>query len=370
MDILRHAVVKNSSIPAHLQVRARILGLVRGGTLAPGTKLPSEPEIAELFSVSRMTANKAILSLVADGWLTRGKGKGTFVATAAGSPRRVAVMINEEPIFAAEDYYFGVLYWSVQSFCSEHSISTDLVGLGRPVDPSPELGLISINPSEPRVEDLCKLARGGSPVVLLGSSWTGFGLSSVDSDNVLGAALAVNHLADQGHRSVLFLGACPEDSNTQDRLKGFWTAVKSRGSLDPARCQELVTDTALGYGPETEADILRRLYALEGPTAIFAAGARLAMQVLTTVRTAGLRVPEDVAIVGYDDPEFLQLCFPSITTIRQPLAEMASRACQMILDQISTRDPRAERVLLEPSLIIRGSSVSRLDHAPSGHISE
>jgi DNA-binding LacI/PurR family transcriptional regulator len=370
MSILGKQIDKAASVPAHVQVRDRLLDLIQNGDLVPGQKLPPEPDIATMLGVSRMTANKSILALVADGYLVREKGRGTFVSQRlAPGLTRCAVAIREDPSGALEDYYFGALYWGVHSTLAAQGVGVEVVRLNSGLGDSPtkDTGLIAINPSEESLDELLAYARGGAPVVILGASWSDYGLSTVDSDNLLGAALAVNHLADLGHRRILFLGACPQDSNTVDRVRGFQTAMKAR-LLPVGEESLLVVDEALGFDAAIEEDLFRRIAQPDGPTAVFAAGSRLAMQLLAGAQKRGLSVPQDLSIVGYDDPDFLSLAYPPITTVRQPLSDMAAAACAVLLGRLETRDPRPAKRLLDPELIVRGTASAPQD--PSSHLSE
>ncbi len=345
--------------PAHLQVKARILALIRDGVWQAGDKIPGEPEIASSLGVSRMTANKAILALVTDGFLSREKGRGTFVARLledAAVSTRVAVVIPDDPGPARDDFYFGGLYWPVHDELARRGIPTDLVRLTASLDAAANAdAIIAVNPPERAVDELLAFERGTGPVVVLGASWSDYGLSTVDSDNRLGAALAVNHFVDLGHDRILFLGACPESSNTVDRVEGYRTAVKAR-RLTLHEGDVLMARVARRMEPELEQAIAERLAAPDGPTAIFAAGPYIAMQTLGLAQRLGLAVPERLSIVGYDDPEFLSLAYPAISTVRQPLAQMAEVACQVLFDRLASGDPRAVRKLVDPELIVRGST--------------
>ena len=344
---LGHRIDRSSKEHAHHQVRSRLLRLLDGGTLRPGDKLPPEPEIAERLGVSRMTANKAILGLVAEGRLVRAKGRGTFV-TEAGGLAQCAIAVYGDPTYALQDYYFGALYWGIHARLAEAGVPTSLT---RPAWTAATLGprdaIVAINPGQADMAELASLARKGVRIVALGVSWPAEGVPTVDSDNRRGAAQAVEHLADLGHRRIAFLGARPDTSNTRDRLRGFRDTLAARG-LTPTG--EILEPEALGLGEATEA----RLFDLigEGTTAVFAAGPRLALGLLAVAQRAGLRVPEELSIVGYDDADFLALAHPAITTVRQPLAEMASRAADLLL---SPEPGLASPPPLLPQLVARGT---------------
>ena len=165
----------------------------------------------------------------------------------------------------------------------------------------------------------------------------------------------MNHLLDRGHKRLLFVGACPGDANTRDRIRGFRLATAARGVLTD-ESHLIVAPEAEGLDQPHLAALIERLRSPERPTAIFAAGARLALQVVGAARNLGLSVPEDLSVVGYDDPDFLALAYPSMTTVRQPLAEMAAKAVELMFDAARTGDPRPRQEVLAPDLVVREST--------------
>lgn len=363
MKLFESPVIKNSPLPAHKQVREKLLALIKSGELGPNAKLPSEPQIAERLGVSRMTANKAILSLVSEGWLVREKGRGTFVAPAPTALQRGAVAIVPDIIPAAlEDYYFGAIYWNLQVLLSEHGLPVEVVRLDDSIAEkvSQGTGLVAVNPPESTVAHLSELRRRGVPVVLVGASWRDCEVDSVDSDNLLGPALAVNHLADLGHRRILLAASYPTTSNTQDRVRGFRIAMKAR-QLEAVPGDEFM---APGYtlSEEQIAEVLRRIR--DGATAVFAAGPRLAMQMLVVAQKERIPVPERLSIVGYDDPSYLSFAHPPITTVRQPLADMAKLAFKLIWNSYREGERPPRRHVLDPQLVVRGSTAPAPEAEP------
>lgn len=360
MNLFSKRINRETTIPAHTQVRTEILDLIREGILRVGEKLPPEPEIAQRLGVSRMTANKAILALVGEGLLTREKGRGTFVTE--GRPaklQRCIVAIPEDLSTALDNYYFGALYWAVHSELQGRGVTVGVERLSSSISDQvtggPDCGFIVISPAESSLDDLLAFSRQGSPLVILGASWGDYGFNLVDSDNFLGSALAVNHLADLGHRRILFIGAAPDSSNTVDRVRGFRLAMKGR-QIPLQDGDVWVIDHTEGLDTAAENILSALLVKEHRPTAIVAAGPVLAMQVLSVAQKCGLNIPEDLSIVGYDDPTFLKLAYPPITTIRQPLATMARSACNLLLNRLESRDPRAAKEVLDPELIIRSTT--------------
>jgi len=354
--MLERPIERDARIPAHKQVRSRILEFIHESGLTTGAKLPSEPEIADKLGVSRMTANKAILSLVAEGALIREKGRGTFVAAPARSATKFAVAVMSQDLgLAMEDYYFGALYWNVQATLATHGAQAEIMRLDSNLSRllKHEPGIVAINPAPSRLDELQALVREGASVVVLGASWPDIGLGFVDSDNRRGAAMTVEHLVGLGHREIAFLGACHDDSNSQDRVHGFEEAMEAHG-LQAPDCRTFWNADAVLWSEPIEEALFEQIG--QGVTAVFAAGPHLAVQLLRACHRRGVRVPEDLSVVAYDDPHFLAMSHPLVTTIRQPLAEMARTACELLWNRLSTGDRTPVQAVLDPQLIVRESS--------------
>lgn len=319
-----------------------------------------------MFGVSRMTANKAILSLVAEGWLMRTKGKGTFVTEPVRQARHgFAVVVAEEISRAVNNYYFGALYLGLVERASSSGYDLSLVNLSEVLENPERLaafdGAVFINPPQRTMPSLAATFAGLRSCVVLGATWSGCGATCVDSDNILGCGLAVGHLAERGHRHIGFVGGCPQDANTIDRIRGFELASRLTG---------LDADTTVPLSPEaielspiaTEA-IRQRLRSPQRPTGWVVAGAVLALQFARVAGDLGLKIPDDLSLVAYDDPAFLAAFEPALTTIRQPLAEMASVAFDELLHRCEA--PFADPVLRYclPELVVRHSTSAPSVHA-------
>ncbi len=353
----------DASTPLYQQMKAAIIARIEDGTYRPGDRLPAEPEIADQFGVSRMTANKAILALVNEGWLTRKRKIGTLVAdrkSDSTSEFAPVVMAHYESM-PQEDSYFQGLFWGLQSHLSGAGIELRTVmqdGLHLPktvysmqVDP-----LIVIGTPRHMLEELIAYAQTGRRVVLVGCSFQGYGMVSVDSDNFFGASLAVKHLADIGHTKIGFVGGQPHDTNTVDRQRGFRAAISGRGLEDRPEWSIVSEGPMDDYDSRDKDRIAEILRSDDRPTAVFAGGSFVAMSVISVANSIGLRVPHDLSIVGYDDPPFIQHMNPPLTTIRQPLNDMAKKAAELVVSPFLFGDISREQYLFDPELVIREST--------------
>ncbi len=361
LDHMLKRPISKGGQPAHVQVQERVIAVIQEGLVQPGGRLPSEPELALGLGVSRMTANKALLALADQGWVSRQKGRGTYVLSRQQKTSRftLELIVGDNLELAIENYYFGALYFGVQSAASEQKVPVHCRSLHSILESDEELeadGVIVINPpltSLPKLKSALGKCRSA---VILGAAWPGSLIPCIDSDNILGSALAVGHLADNGHRDLMLITACPDDANTADRLRGFDLACTLRGcrSVHPP----LIAREALGLDPELEETLIRVMKSQNRPTALFVAGAILALQVSRLVQQIGLAVPEDVSIVAYDDPGFLTTSPPPLDTIRQPLGEMGRAAFRLLIESLERGETPLHQTALPPVLIARGSVIS------------
>jgi LacI family transcriptional regulator len=187
--------------------------------------------------------------------------------------------------------------------------------------------------SAPASDALLELiAAAGLPCVCLeGPADARFGFASVLFDNAIGARSAVSYLVSRGHRRIAHIAGDPLYESARARRDGYLEALRSAGlAVDP--------DLVVGgdWEPSSVDAAVRSLMALaDPPTAIFAANDSLAFRAVGVLHSDGLRVPEDVAVVGFDDIPLAQEMVPPLTTVQIPLAEIGRRAATRVLEVIT-----------------------------------
>jgi LacI family transcriptional regulator len=202
------------------------------------------------------------------------------------------------------------------------------------------------------------LERHGVPCVLLDRVVEGRRPPpGVFADNRGGAAMAVGYLLDGGARRLCFLNGPPELAISRLRRQGVDDAVRAR-RLDPAAVLHATGDYSVGSGERAVEALLgaRRRPPFD---ALFAANDRMAIGALRALKRRGVRVPEDVELVGFDDIELATLVEPPLTTVAQPAFEMGQRSAELLLQLIEGVRPRRRTVVLAPSFVVRGTTRSR-----------
>jgi LacI family transcriptional regulator len=184
----------------------------------------------------------------------------------------------------------------------------------------------------------------------------------VGSDDVTGATLATQHLIGLGHTRIGHLAGQPTISTGVLRRRGYEAALAEAGiPADP----DLLVES--GFVEEGGAQAMERLLSLkEPPTAVFAVTDMTAVGAYGVARRRGLRIPEDLAVVGYNDIPLASRLIPGLTTVHVPIHEFGSMASGMLLEQIDTGELSPKRVAFEPLLIVRGSTTAGADARPGG----
>lgn len=189
------------------------------------------------------------------------------------------------------------------------------------------------------------------PMVLACEYIEGLPVPQVAIDNMGAGLMATQHLLRLGHRRIGLVNGPENVILCRDRRNGYRLALQHAGiALDPA----LTTVGEFDYQSGRQA--VRQLLALpEPPTAIFCASDQLAMGVINEARSMGLRVPDDLAVVGFDDIGFAEMFHPQLSTIAQPMHEIGETAMRLLLSVIHCDDESPRQVVLPHSLVIRES---------------
>jgi LacI family transcriptional regulator len=207
------------------------------------------------------------------------------------------------------------------------------------------------NPTQAVLDQLAGYSADGFPMVALGRWPTK--IPTVEVDKIEGVAKMVRHLIRLGHTRIGCIPYAPLAGNwhLNQRLGQVRATLAEAGlTLDDAMIEPGAYDPKTGY----EAT-LRLLKRKPWPTALFAMNDVMAFGALEALRQSGVRVPQDLAVVGFDDIRLAAFASPPLTTVREPDAEMGRQAAQLLLDQIEGREMQQRDIRLETTLVIRES---------------
>ncbi|RVX38601.1 LacI family transcriptional regulator [Nonomuraea polychroma] len=222
--------------------------------------------------------------------------------------------------------------------------------------------LISVTCHELTTRQLTALSRVQLPLVMIDPlNLPDASATSVGSTNFAGGLAATQHLLSLGHRRIAYIGGPTTAACNQARLHGYRAAMEAEGApVLPGytRFGQFRYQVGLEHGAAV-------LGLPEPPTAIFAGCDEMALGVMEAARARGLRIPEDLSIVGFDDTQIARMASPPLTTVRQPLREMGGVALRTALRLAAGEKVDSHHVELATELVVRGSTadVTCSEHA-------
>jgi LacI family transcriptional regulator len=218
-------------------------------------------------------------------------------------------------------------------------------------------GIVIAPVSDRSGPQLARLERFGVPFVLVDRTVAGFDADAVVGDSGAGGRRLVEHLIGLGHRRIGMIVESDEVSTARDRRAGYEAALAGAGlPLDP----ELVVDSSVD--PAGGLSGMARLLELEPrPTAVFTVNNLVALGAIEAVRAAGLEVPDDVALVCFDDIEYASRLYPFLTAMVQPAETFGALGTQLLLERIERRAPDRPRLVVLPGdfLVRRSCGAAR-----------
>jgi DNA-binding LacI/PurR family transcriptional regulator len=211
-------------------------------------------------------------------------------------------------------------------------------------------GLI-LAPARPDDRKVLEVVRSGIPVVCVDRGLKNADVDMVVVDNAEGARAAVEHLIRLGHRRIAYVAGLPQIPSTTERLEGYRAALGGAGiSLDAS---------LIRYGNskhESGRDLTAELLDMpEPPTALFTGNNLITLGALETIHRRGLRIPQDVALVGFDDMYWAISLNPPLTAVSQPGYEIGRRAADLLFQRVAEPDRPSAKVVLKTTLIVRRS---------------
>ncbi len=334
----------------------------------PAAAPPTLADVAQLAGVSSATASRVLTGSARVRPQTRRRVEEAMAslgyvrnraARSADSRRAgsIAFVVCEENVKFFADPFFARLLWGVSKELSSVDLQLVLLTLHSPrecqtvsrylrsghVD-----GALFVSMHGRLPFDLASL---GIPLVLCGRPVNGGeGLPYVDADNTGGAEMAVKHLIDKGRGAIATIAGPPDMGPGIDRLRGYRRAVSGAAGYDLGM---------VAYGDFSrvsgEHAVFRLLSHRPNLDAIFAASDLMAAGALRALRRTGRRVPDDVAVIGFDDSPLAQHTDPQLSTVRQPVEAMAARMARELLALIARAGRDPVQVVLDTELILRDS---------------
>ena len=334
------------------------------------SKLPTIKDIAKELNVSVSTVSRALRGMPEINEETR-KRIVKYSEEIDYQPNMVATSLVKRNshligvLVPNMDYFFATAVKGIDEAAMEAGytvvISQSNESYGREVANTQRLmnsqveGLIvSLSRETQNVEHFKRVQRKQSPLVFFDRDFPGLEGSKVLLNNELGAETAVRHLIEQGCRRIAYLGGQANLAISNSREKGYTDALKKAGI-------EIKSEYIIHGEFEKESaynNMLDLLQMAEPPDAIFAMGDRMALGAYKAIKEKGLRIPDDIAIVGFNDEPIMSMVSPSISSVAQPAFEMGKMAARLFIEQLNSQEGYKNRLeTFVPQLMIRESSM-------------
>lgn len=310
-----------------------------------------------------MTVRRASELLISEGLLERRPGKGLYVRAPHVGTRLVQVIVGNLDWEPAVQAGRGVLSLAranaiqVQLYDAHGDMGLGLQMLRRlPDDRAQGAVIVSLHNSAFN-EAVYELRRRAFPFVLVDQRMHDIEISSVLADNYAGGFQVGQELLRLGHRRIAFIGDLVT-ATVQDRLSGLRDAMAETGlALVRAHVLDLAIGDRLGdWSSQIDNCVRTLMLSPDRPTAIFCSCDGVARPAYRSLTALGLRVPEDVSVVGFDDDPIAEWLPPPLTTVRQPFHEMGRVAADLLCKQMEDSRQPVEHHVLPVELIRRGST--------------
>ena len=326
------------SIPPYVRLADRLRSLIREHSLAPGAGIGTEVQLARENGLSRMTARRAVQVLVDEGLVERRPGRGVFVRGEGLSPRSIRVLAGNllwaPAVRVAQAVQEGAdaAGLAVSVFDARGDLATFLAEL-RALPGSGAAGAIVMSQHDAEFNRaLAGLVAARFPFVVVDQALADLPAPSVASDNREGGRLAAGALLAAGHRRIAFVGDLAADT-TAARAQGVADACAA-ALVPPPILLDIPGQRFENWEPAIRRRVAELLRARPRPTALACSCDAVALHALRALADAGLAVPRDMSVTGFDDDPIAEWSSPALTTVRQDFGAMGRAALAALAEEI------------------------------------
>ena len=371
-------VLKKNSVKVYDRFEHETEEQILNGVLKAGDCILSEHEIAAHYRISRRSARTAIDHLIDKGLVVRRAGIGTFVAALKpGTQSRCAKYSASVILPDISDVFLMTVCEGIQQAAHEFNCHLAFKSSHGDIDFENRNILFSLqrqddgviifpNYGRGNLESLLKLKEAGIPFVLLDRRFPDLETNYVGVDNVTGGYLACEHLIRTGCRRIVHLYGTSGSAN-DERLAGYRRALSDYGIPGSEKSIRRFSDLgpshthgSVRFEPDMESGYRNMQYFLsleEQPDGVFAGNDYQALGALRAIREAGLKIPDQISVVGFDELKINPYLEQPLTTIRQPQAELGYQALKMLIGEISGQSKSVgSSVIRLPVQLVQGKT--------------
>lgn len=359
-------VDKDSPIPQYFQLQTWLIEQIELGIFKPDDKIPTEEALVEMTGLARATIRQAIQNLVNMGYLSRKRRLGTFVISRSPEEKKSTIIGMLIPDIrsgyapelargaedaAARDKHSIILcntddLYTRADFHSDRLIENNVSGV---------IFIPTAATDDKNRQIVEKFLRKNIPVVLADRQIPGLEIDSVTTDNIQGGYDVTWHLIRKGHRNIAIILSTLFSTERQ-RLEGYRKALSEHQI--PADPSFLITSSERFTENQYIEHAKEVLSLADKVTAIFAGHDRIAYLVYSVANDLGIRIPEDISLVGYDDLPFTRMHYYELTTVHQPIYEMGQESMKLIMSRLRSEIDEFQHIVLDSHLVERKSVLS------------
>lgn len=339
----------NEKLPKYMQVAEYFKEIINSKKVEYGEKLPSESEIMEQFKVSRHTVRQALMNLERDGYVYKEHGRGSFCCFRENrsdeNKKTIAVITTYisnyifPHIIRGVEEVLSLAGYMLTLFNTNNEKQKEQEYLQKVIQDDNVVGLI-IEPTMSALENTNfylykELETKGIPYIMINAKYDDLDPAYVIMDDVEGGKVITDYLLQLGHKQIAGIFKT-DDKQGVNRLLGYKKALAQYGvNINNEYIAEFSTTQEDFIPYEFANNLLRKE---NRPSAIVCYNDQAAIQVLHAIRDIGLRVPEDISIVGYDNSDMATATEVKLTTIRHPKDELGKRAARFLINMIENKE--------------------------------
>ena len=349
-------------LPKYVQIAEYFKDQMKSGEILSGDKLPSESEISGKFKVSRHTVRQALMNLENEGFIYKEQGRGAFCCYHEKKNEKKTIAVLTTYI---SNYIFPSIISGIEEVTSSAGYELTLFNTNNNKEKEGEYlnriinseyaGLI-VEATKSALNNTnlpiyLELKKRNVPLVMINAKYEKIDPAFVIMDDVEGGYIITKYLIQVGHKEIAGIFKCDDLQGVQ-RLEGYTKALKESGIKlrEEYICNYTTEEDFLPY------DFISNLFRKSiRPTAVVCYNDQIAFSVLQAARDAGIKVPGDISIVGYDDSDIATATEIKLTTVAHPKCEMGKRAARFLINMIEKKDEKPFYIY-KPELIVRNSS--------------